>query len=186
MSAEKIIEQVKKDSQQKINQIIKDAESKIKIIIATEKKEANRQAEKIQADGVIQSENIGKILISKANQDAKKRIMNVREKIIDECFVKAHHKLSTLSEQKYKNIVTKLMQDGYKKIDQDCTVIISREIDKKIAKDLGLKVTGSVECSGGIMLTSVDGRITLDNTFDGILKREKDKIRIKVGRLLFS
>jgi len=186
MSAEKIIEQIKKDSQKEINQILKDAESKIKIIIATAKKEANGQAEKIQADGTIQSENIKKILISKANQDAKKEIMKTREKIIDECFVKAHHKLSTLSEREYKNIVTKLMQDGRKKIGRDCTVITSRETDKKIAKNLGIKVTGSVECSGGIILTSGDGRITLDHTFDGILKREKDKIRIKVGRLLFS
>jgi len=78
------------------------------------------------------------------------------------------------------------MQDGRKKIGRDCTVITSRETDKKIAKNLGIKVTGSVECSGGIILTSSDGRITLDHTFDGILKREKDKIRIKVGRLLFS
>jgi len=32
----------------------------------------------------------------------------------------------------------------------------------------------------------MDGKITLNHTFDGILKREKDKIRIKVGKMLFS
>ena len=112
--------------------------------------------------------------------------MKAREKIIDECFVKAHHKLSTLSEQKYKKIITKLMQDGLKKLGKDCTTITSRDIDKKIAKDLSIKVTGSVESSGGIILKSGNGRIILNHTFDGILKREKDKIRIKVGRLLFS
>jgi len=186
MSAEKIIEQIKKDSQKEISQILKDAENEAKNIIAIAKEQASKQAEKIQRDGATQSENIEKILVSKANQDAKKEIMKTREKIIDECFVKAHHKLSTLSEQKYKNMVTKLMQDGHKKIGRDCTVITSRDIDEKIAKDLGLQITGSVESSGGIILTSGDGRITLDYTFDGILKREKDKIRIQVGRLLFS
>ncbi len=186
MPAEKIIEQIKKDSQKEISQILKDAEKEAKHIIATAKEEAKKQVDKILADGKIQSENIVKILVSKANQDAKKEIMKAKEKIIDECFVKTHHKLSTLDEQKYRNMVTKLMQDGRKKIGRDCTVITSRYIDKKIAEDLGIKITGSVESSGGVVLISSNGRITLDYTFDGILKREKDKIRIQVGRLLFS
>ena len=186
MPAEKIIKQIKKDSQKEISQILKDAEKEAKHIIATAKEEAKKQVDKILADGKIQSENIVKILVSKANQDAKKEIMKAKEKIIDECFVKTHHKLSTLGEQKYKNMVTKLMQDGRKKIGRDCTVITSRDIDKKIAEDLGIKITGSVESSGGVVLISSNGRITLDHTFDGILKREKDKIRIQVGRLLFS
>ena len=83
-------------------------------------------------------------------------------------------------------MVRKLMIDGVKKLGGKCTVIITRDIDKQIAKDLHLEVTGNVEASGGIMLKSGDGRITLDHTFDGILKREKDQIRIKVGKLLFS
>jgi len=64
--------------------------------------------------------------------------------------------------------------------------IVSKDEDKEIAKNLGLKVTGNVDASGGIILKSGDKQITLDNTFDGILKRKKDIIRIKVGKLLFS
>ena len=112
--------------------------------------------------------------------------MNAREKIIDDCFIKAHHKLSTLDEKKYKEIVNFLMRDGSKKLGGKCTVIVSRDIDKKIAKNIGLEITGSVESSGGIILQSNDGKVTLDHTFAGILKREKDKIRIMVGKLLFS
>ena len=186
MSAEKIINQIKKDSQKEINQILKDAEKEAKHIITTAKDEAKKQVDRILADGTAKSENITKIHISKANQDMKREIMNAREKIIDECFVKAHHKLSTLSEQKYKNIVRKLMIDGQKKLSGECTVKTSRPIDKQIAKDLGLQISGSVESSGGIILMSNDGRILLDHTLDGILKREKQKIRIKVGKLLFS
>jgi len=63
---------------------------------------------------------------------------------------------------------------------------VSKDEDKEIAKNLGLKVTGNVDASGGIILTSGDGQITLDNTFDGILERKKNRIRIKVGKLLFS
>jgi len=186
MSAEKIIEQIKTDASKEVKEILKEAEKQAKTIINEAKKEAEKEAEKILVDGKKQSDNHKKILVSQANQDAKKEIMAAKEKIIDECFVKAHHILSTLKETEYKNMVRKLMTYGVKKLGGKCTVIVSRDIDKQIAKDLHLEVIGNVEASGGIMLKSGDGRITLDHTFDGILNREKDQIRIKVGKLLFS
>lgn len=186
MSAEKIIQQIKKDSQTEIKQIQKNVERQSKEIIDQAKEQAKDEAEKILDHGKKQIMNHKKILISQANQEAKKQTMNAREKIIEECFVKAHHELSTLPEDQYKKIVTKLMQDGKQKIGDKCLVEISRDIDRKIAEELGLQVMGKIESCGGFVLKSVDGKIILDYTFDGILKREKDKIRIKVGKLLFS
>jgi len=186
MTAEKIIEQIKKDSEKEIKQILKAAEKQAESIINTAKKDAQMESEKILSNGKKQSENIKKILVSKANQDAKREIMKAREKIIEECFTKAHHKLSTLDEEEYKKIVNKLIKDGCKKLGEQCTIAVSRGIDRKIAESMGLKVMGTIEVSGGIVFRSSDGRVTLDNTFDGILRREKDKIRIKVGKLLFS
>ena len=186
MTAEKILEQIKKDSEKEINQILKEAEKQTAGIIDIARKEAEVESEKILLRGKNQSENIKKILVSKASQDAKREIMKAREKIIEECFAKAQRRLSTFKEAEYKKIVTKLMEDGRKKLDGQCTIVVSRDIDRKIAKSMGLKVTGTVEASGGVILKSGDGGITLDNTFEGILKRKKDEIRIKVGKLLFS
>ena len=112
--------------------------------------------------------------------------MNTREKIIEECFTKAHHKLSTLNETEYKNIVKILMEDGCKKLEGHCNVLVSRNIDKEIAKSMSVEVVGTIETAGGIIIKSYDGRIALDHTFDGILKRKKEEIRRKVGKLLFS
>ncbi|HDQ15670.1 MAG TPA: hypothetical protein ENN45_01255 [Bacteroidetes bacterium] len=186
MSAEKIIQQIEKDSEKEIKEIIKEAEKQAKDILDSAKKEAKLDAEKILTNGKNQSENIKRILISKANQDNKKETMNTREKIIDECFVKAHHELSILKGEKYEKLVKRLMQNGYKKIGSNCVVHTSKDEDKKIAKEIGIPVGGTIESAGGIILRSKDGRITLDYTFNGILKREKDKLRIKVGKLLFS
>ena len=186
MTAEKIIEQIKKDSENEIKQIIKDAEEQAKSIIKESKKEAEKESEKILSVGKQQSENIKKIIISKANQDTKKEIMNSREQVIEQCFTKAHHKLSIIKEKNYEKIIQKLIKDGTKKIGGKCLVYVSRTADKKIVEDLGLSIEGHIETSGGIIIKSADGRVTLDYTFDGILKREKDKIRRKVGKILFS
>ena len=185
MTAEQIIQQIKKDSEKEMKQILDEAKNQASNVIKKAKKEAEQESERIILDGKKQSENITKILISKANQDAKKEIMNAREEMIEECFIKAQHNLSIINETKYKIIVTKLIKDGAKKLGEQCTIRASRDMDKEIARELGLEISGSVEASGGIILQSVDGKVVLDHTFDGILKRKKNEMRIKVGMLLF-
>ena len=49
-----------------------------------------------------------------------------------------------------------------------------------------MKFESKIESIGGIILKSIDGKIIFNNTFEGILKREKERIRIKVGKFLFS
>jgi len=186
MTAEKIIERIKNDSEKEIKQIKKEADRQATSIINEAKKEAQQEAEKILADGKKQGENIQKLLVSKASQEAKRKTMTAREKIIEDCFTKAHHELSTIKELEYRKIVTKLIENGSKKLDGKCNVIITRSYDREIAENMGFKVTGTVEKSGGVILKSIDGKVTLDQTFDGILKRKKEEIRRKVGKLLFS
>ena len=186
MTAEKIIEQIKKDSDKEIKQILQEAKGQANSIIKDAKKEAEQESEKIISDGKQQGENIKRILISKANQDAKREIMNAREKIIEECFTKAHHELSILKGEEYEKIIKKLIVDGNKKLGEKGLLFVSRGAGKNIAKNLGIKIDGYVESSGGVLLKSSDGRVILDHTFDGILKREKDKMRRKIGAILFS
>jgi len=59
-------------------------------------------------------------------------------------------------------------------------------VEKNLMENVHLPIDGRIETSGGVILKSIDGKVTLDHTFDGILQREKDKIRRKVGRILFS
>lgn len=186
MSAEKIIAQIKKDAEKEIAQIKLDVDKQAKTIIEKAKQEARNDAEKIIEEGNKQSDNAKRIIISKANQEIKRDIMIAKEKIIEECFVKAHQKLSMIKGIEYEKTVNKYIQDGMKKLGKNFSVMTSREEDKKIIQKHGLTISGHVEASGGIKLISPDGRIILDYTFDGILKREKDKIRNKVGKLLFS
>jgi len=186
MSAEKIIEQINKDSEKEKSQILKEAKQQASNIIKEAKEEAKIDSNKILSEGKNQAENVKRILISKANQDAKRELMNAREKIIEECFTKAHHELSILKGQRYEKIVIKLIEDGRKKLGGSGSLFVTREADKKMAEELGIKIDGYVESSGGVVLKSSDGRIILDHTFDGILKREKDKMRPMVGRILFS
>ena len=186
MSVEKIIEQIKKDSETEIRQIRRDAERKRREILAAARKEAEDAAMEIVENGEKTLGNKKRVEVAKTRQEAKKEIMKTREKLIEECFIKAKQKLSQIKDDEYEKLLSKLLEKGVEKLEGNCTVLTSREIDKKIVERHGLKVTGKTDAAGGVILISEDGRITLDYTLDGILRREKQKIRIKIGRMLFS
>lgn len=185
MSAEKIIERIKNDAEKQIQRIKDETDKQSATILKNTKEEAQREAEKILQNGRLESDNAKKILISKTTQDSRRDMMNAKEDIIDLCFSQALQKLGGLSDDQYKTLITTLLKAGKKRLGEQCTVSVSRSIDKEIAKQEAVAVQGTVKSIGGIVLHSADGAITIDNTFERLLDRKKDEIRIHVGKLLF-
>ena len=186
MSAEKIIKQIKKDAEKQVKQMLKEAENQSKEIIKEAEKQGKVESEKIISNGKIHSENIKKILVSKASQDAKRVLLKTKEEMIEKCFKRANENLGKINDEQYIKIMETYVDEGAKTISGEFHIISSRDADKKIADERDIKLAGHIHSTGGVILKSIDGKITLDNTFEGILKRRKDEIRINVGKLLFS
>ncbi|MBN1860101.1 MAG: hypothetical protein JW840_01420 [Candidatus Thermoplasmatota archaeon] len=185
MSAEKIIERIKTDAEKQVKHVIDEAEKQSRLRIKTAKQEAEKQADAILRDGQAESDNAKKILVSKALQDMKRDMMNAKEEIIEQCFSQALKTLAALPEDQYKKFIKNLIQTGKKRLGEHCVLSVSRPIDNEIAKQEKVPVQGSVTSIGGVILRSSDGTITIDNTFERLLSRKKNEIRIHVGKLLF-
>lgn len=186
MSVEKIIQQIKKDSEEEIKKIIDEARKQASDIIKKAKEEAKAEAKKIILEGKRKGEALKKAMIAKAKQENKKAITKVKEELINKCFTDAYHKISKLRGKEYEEIVKGMIREGERKLGKNCKIIITREEDKKIVDEMGLTVAGKTNASGGIVLRSSDDKIIIDYTFDSILERNKEKLRIEVGRILFS
>lgn len=186
MSAETIVNKIKSDAKQKAKEIKDKAEQEAQAIKDEATKSAKKQAKEIVEKGKQQAENKKKIMISQANQNAKRDEMNAKEEIIETCFTKAIEELRSMDDKSYHNLVKKLITQGKKNIPGSCTVKVSNDKDKKIAKELDIPVTEKIDATGGVIIQSKQGTITIDNTFEGILQREKQRIRIKVGQFLFK
>jgi len=186
MSAEKLINRIKRDAEEKTREILREAEETAEKLINDTKKQAEREAEEIIADGKKQVENLKRIRVSKAHQEAQRAIMNTREEIIEECFNIAFEKLKTLSSEEYKNIVNKIIEETKKNMPSEIEAYISREEDKEILGNHGIPVKGYINAIGGVILQSLDGNMRVDNTFEGILERKKPVIRTIIGKILFQ
>ena len=185
MSAEKIIQRIQKDTEKQIQHMMEESEKQVKAIIQKAKEDAKQDAETIIRNGEIDSENSKKIMISKATQDIRRDMMNAKEEMIERCFSEALEKLKNLPDASYRAFVKTLIQTGKKRLGNQCSVSVSRAIDSEIAKEENVSVRGTIHSIGGVILYAPDDKITIDNTFEGLLNRKKDDIRIQVGKLLF-
>jgi V/A-type H+-transporting ATPase subunit E len=185
MSTEKIIQRIQKDTEEQIQLIMEESEKQVKAIIKKAKENAEQEAESIIRIGQLESENTKKIMVSKATQDIRRDTMNVKEEIIEQCFSEALEKLKDIPEAQYQAFVKTLIRNGKKRLGNQCSVSVSRAIDSKIAKEENVSVHGTITSIGGVILHSPDEMITIDNTFERLLSRKKDDIRIHVGKLLF-
>jgi vacuolar-type H+-ATPase subunit E/Vma4 len=69
----------------------------------------------------------------------------------------------------------------------ECVVAPSRDVDRQIAKEIGVMATREkINALGGVIVRTKDGNREIDNTFDGILDRRMEEIRIKVAKKLFK
>ncbi|MEM4257726.1 MAG: V-type ATP synthase subunit E [Candidatus Thermoplasmatota archaeon] len=186
MSAEKIIERIRKDTAQELQTIQKKVEQEADQLLKTLRKEARQEVEKILTEGRQHIEAASKIQISRATQDLKRELVTTKEEIMETCFRRALEQLSHLDDKQYTDVITRFMKQGISRLGTTCTVLVSRDIDRVIAQKLGLSVSGTVDAPGGIILVSQDGSIKLDYTFSSILQRKKDDLRIHLGSLLFE
>lgn len=186
MSVEKIINQIELDSKKEITEILNEANKKADKILKDELTVAESKSKNILSDGLKKSESIKQIIISKENQKARKKITQTKEEIIERCFSDAFDKLKKFDGKEYNNFIDRHIKKGIERIGKNFNVKISRDSDKKIVKKYELKILEKINSIGGIILISGDNNITLDYTIEGILKREKDRIRIEIGKTLFK
>ena len=185
MPLEKIIRKIEKDAEAEAHRIIHDAEAQAQGILKEGSAEAKLSIEKMEVAHGKAVDSMKKKKLSAARREVRHIIMNAKEDVIVQCFDQAMDELKSLKGEKYQGVVTKLMTRAQPLL-KHAVVVPSCEDDKKVAGKLGLELADdSVSAMGGIILREKDGSMEIDNTFEGILERKKDDIRIRVSQALF-
>lgn len=186
MPLEKIIRKIEKDADKEVERIIGEAEGKAKQILSEGASEAQGLIEKMKVAHEKSVDSMKKKRLSAARREVRHIIMKAREDVISLCFTQAMEELKTLKKDKYQGIVANLITRG-KPLLKQAVVVPTRDTDKKVTRELGMELADdTVSAMGGVVLREKDGSMELDNTFEGILERKKDDIRIRVSQALFK
>ncbi|MEM1513871.1 MAG: V-type ATP synthase subunit E [Candidatus Thermoplasmatota archaeon] len=185
MTLEKLMQRIKEEADREIEEIIARAEEEAKKIIEEEKKKGMEEAEKISLHAKKEAEKISEKILSNARRKAKLYETNVKEEIIQECMEKIVEKLKMLDGKKYSNFVEKNLTLAMKEI-KDGYILFTRDEDIKIAKKFGIEAKEKIDGIGGVILKSRDGKKEIDLTFDFLIEKNREDIRINIAKKIFG
>lgn len=186
----RIIERIKNESEAKVKEIMDNANNEVKNIRKRNEKETRKIVEKIEQEYEKGAVVIRNTIISGAKIESKRIQLYAREDIINECFRRSEKKLANMEEKEYEKFLNRSIMEGFDVVGKNA-VAGSAEKDsgivKKIASVLNIAVDEKfLNSTGGVVIKSKDGKIRVDNTFEGILSRNKERLRKDVAEILFG
>ena len=197
MGADKIIAKIREDANEKIAAIRRDGRAQADRILNEGEKEATDEYQRILEHGRAECKEMAARILSQARLDANRMVRRAREDGIRRSFKDAESALQRLPESgAYSRILSTLIRDAMGSMGEGNVHVISTERDRELIRELlpGLSDTKvqpclSHECaitSGGVILVSEDGRISVNNTFEARLERLRTGLVHRVAELLFG
>ena len=206
-SADALIEALLSEARETAEKIIQDAKKTVQDTLKEQRKKGRESArekviligQKAQNDAVINK------LRDKASTESKANwlILEKKHVLIENVLNQVKDELRTqIKSDKYVHILENLIVEGCINIGETDLEVILNERDSTIPLDLdklaenvgektGLKtmITKSakkMDAIGGAIIQTTDGKIIIDNTFEGMLKYSESEIKLKIAQTLFT
>ena len=185
MAIENLLEEIRNDAEQEVKEIISDAKREAEKLIKNAEQDAEKKASKLREEAERNAEIAESRIVASAKRNARIEIMKARDEIINRVIDEMKEKLKKIKGKKYRDYVEKAIENGKEKIGK-IYIMAARKEDEKVAKEMGVEVKGKVDAIGGVIIKSIDGKKEIDATFDALLKRRMNELRIKISERLWE
>ena len=156
------------------------------------RKETSEAVGKILETGEKQAESVKRQIIGAAELDARNAQLRSLEKAVNEAFDLAAKQISAVSGASQEKALASLIEEGLEVIGSRARVSCASKDRKAVSaamKKLGNTAKLSldeedVDTMGGVILTTTDGTVRFDNTFEARLERMRPTLRKAVAAIL--
>jgi len=206
LSAEKgaklLAEDILKEAEEKAATIIKEAKEQANAIIDTARINSEEEEKRKLAEATAKGQQIYREILAQAKVEAKKEILKKKELLIKEAFKEAEERLRKHSlAAEYKEDLIRITVNACKKLDATDVVITANQRDLKTLKSsketierelergnrkIKISFGEPIQTAGGVRVKTADGRIEVDETFEGIIQKQFELLRVKVAKILFE
>ncbi len=161
--------------------------------IEAARRQASEAVAKTLENGERQAESVKRQIIGAAELEARNAELKSLEKATNEVFDLAVDELSGLSGEAHEKALTRLIEEGMEVIGSKAKIQCNareRKAVQSVIRSLGggkVKVTlddQSIDTIGGVMLTTDDGSVRFDNTYEARLERMRPALRKEVAGIL--
>lgn len=197
--AQLIVEEILEEASDKSAQIIADAKKEAKKLLDAARLKAKEEEDRAIKEAKARGEQVYNEMLAEGRMKAKRETIQGKEEILNEVFKRAEGRLRAYaSSEKYDAV--NLAIEACKKLGTENVVIYANKKDlsqlqeskdkiaQSIAQDGTAKISFGkpIKTVGGVCVSTHDGKIEIDDTFEGRLKRKFDPLRVKVARILFG
>ena len=156
------------------------------------RKETAEAVSKILESGEKQAESVKRQIIGSAELNARNAQLRSLEKAVNEAFDLATKQISSESGASQDKAIVSLIQEGLDVIGPSARVQCAAK-DRKAVSSAIRKFGGMAKLSlddeqvyaiGGVVLTTPDGSVRFDNTFEARLERTRPALRKEVAAIL--
>ena len=156
------------------------------------RKEPAEAVSKILESGEKQAESVKRQIIGSAELNARNAQLRSLEKAVNEAFDLATKQISSESGASQDKAIVSLIQEGLDVIGPSARVQCAAK-DRKAVSSAIRKFGGKAKLSlddeqvnaiGGVVLTTPDGSVRFDNTFEARLERTRPALRKEVAAIL--
>lgn len=161
--------------------------------VESSRREASVTATKILDASVKQAESLRDQIVGAAELEVRNAQLKMLEKAIVEVFDAAAKELEKGLGARYDNSLTQLIKEGLEVIGPGAKVHC-RSRDREAVLAIFRKLRGSqsrlaldeksIDTIGGVVVTSADGSVRFDNTFEARLERMRPTLRMEVSAML--
>jgi V/A-type H+/Na+-transporting ATPase subunit E len=197
MSIEKIIARMRSDVEREIARIEAEAKEQADRILVEAKRRAEEEYLEIVKIGEKETDLAIKRMRSQAHMDAHDTVRAAKQRCISESFERATRVLHDLPRStEFEAIQKGLIEEGLAGVGATTATIVASERDRPLVERL---VSGIVEdgknvslapeyadCIGGVIVRSSSGRMTVNNTFEARMERERERLIHDISKILFG
>lgn len=199
--AQLIVQDITKEAREKSAKIISAAKQEAKTLLDAARFGAKEEEERELKEAHKLRKQVQGQVLAEGRMKARREILQKREELIKGVLKEAEKKLLTYtSSKKYEEDLVAIAVRACKKLGSDSIVIRANRRDLKLLtgskdkiegelggeKSVMVSFGGPIQAIGGVRVGTPDGKVEIDETFDGRMRREFETLRVKIARILFE
>ncbi len=198
MALEDILRKIEEDARREADKILSEARARAEEILQGAEREAEQTRQNLLEEARREAQTHKSRLISMAQLDMRKEILQEKQSLIDQVFQRALERLVGMEDEEYRELIREMLKQlvehgdeeiilcerDKSRISQGFMQALNKELESegKLGKLTIAEETG--DFSGGFILRR--GKIELNNSFDALLQAAKGEMKTELSQILFG
>lgn len=186
------------EAQEEKKQLLEDAQVQARDIKVKYENQAKELRQNILDRAKKEAEEKKRRILSMAQLENRKDLLQVKQQLIDEVFKKAKENLQNMSDEDYIRLISDMLIKSVVTGNEE--VIISKRDKERISSDFLAKINEKLKDmgqQGNLRFSETPGRMIggfilksenmeVNNTFDSLIKMEREELETELAQILFE